>query len=103
MFGTMVHLSTDGAYGQVYQKVQAYLAQHFKRLPKTDVYYDAEGTIRTERQNHQSVTGGLVIVEIHARGYNDTIGLVLVNDCVELDAVSASARPQFRTLYGYHD
>lgn len=103
MFGTMVHLSTDSAYEQIYQKVQAYLAQHFKRLPNIDVYYDAEGTIRAGRQNYQGITGGLVIVEIHARGYNDAIGLVLVNDSVELDAVSASARPQFRTLYGYHE
>ena len=103
MLGTMVNLRADGEYRQTYQKVQTYLAQHFTRLPKVDLYYDAKGTIRSENQQHQIGAFGLIVVQIQGPEFDDAIGLLLVNDHVELDAVSASCVPELRKLCGYHE
>lgn len=103
MVGTMVHLQADGAYHQVYQQVQAYLTQHFTRLPHIDLYYDAQGTTRSEDQRHHTVAGGLVVAEIHASDCEDSIGLLVTHGQVELDAMSGLARPELRMRYGYHE
>lgn len=102
-FGTMVHLQADGAYHQVYQQVQAYLTQHFTRLPHVDLYYDAQGTTRSEDQRHHRVAGELVVAEIHASDGEDSIGLLVTHGQVELDTVSRLARSELRTRYGYHE
>jgi len=101
-FGEMVHLKADGKHAHVYQKVQEYLAQHFTRLPKVDIYYDAEGKIPNQNRRDQLVVG-LICVQIHADGYGDTIGLLLEDDCVDLDAVCTGCIPELKKLYGYHE
>jgi hypothetical protein len=102
-FGTSVLLREGGEYKQIYQMVQTYLNQHFSRLPKVDLYYDAKGTIRSETKDHQTVTGGLVVVQIHNPNYLDAIGLLCLDNGIELDAVSTRCKPELRTQYGYHD
>ena len=97
MFGAMVQLKAHGEYDQIYQKVQAYLAQHFTRLPHVDLYYDAAGTICSEAQQRQ------IVVDIHMLGFGDAIGLLFVNDQIELDQVSASAQSELKTMYGYQE
>ena len=102
-FGESIHLSEDGEYNQIYQKVLAYLKQHFSRLPRVDLFYDAKGTLRSETQDHQIVTGGLVVVQIHNPNYLDAIGLLCLDKGIELDSVSASCKSELRAMYGYHD
>ena len=102
-FGTMVPLRENGEYKQIYQMVLAYLKQHFSRLPKVDLYYDAKGTNQSESQDHQMVKGKLVVVQIHNRDYKDAIGLLCLDKSIELDAVSASCKSDLRALYGYHE
>jgi hypothetical protein len=102
-FGESIHLSENGEYKQIYQRVLEYLSQHFSRLPKVDLYYDAKGTLRSETQDHQIITGGLVVVQIHRHDGIDAIGLLCRDTGVELDSVSASCKPELRTWYGYHD
>jgi hypothetical protein len=103
-FGTSVHLSEDGGiHAHIYQGVKAYLKQHFSRLPRVDLYYDAKGALRSETQDHQMVNGGLVVVQIHNHNYEDAIGLLCLDNGIELDAVSASCKSELRTQYGYHD
>ena len=102
-FGESIHLSENGEYSQIYQRVREYLKQHFSRLPKVDLYYDAKGTIKSETKDHQIVRGGLVVVQIHNPNYQDAIGLLCLGDGVELDSVSTRCKPELRTLYGYHN
>ena len=102
-FGTMVHLRENGEYKQIHQRVLAYLEQHFSRLPKVDLFYDAKGTLRSETKDHQMVNGGLVVVQIHNHNYEDAIGLLCLDNGIELDAVSTSCKSELRTQYGYHD
>jgi len=102
-FGTSVHLKEDGEYKQIYQRVLEYLKQHFSRLPKVDLYYDAKGTIHSETKDHQMVKGGLVVVQIHRHDGNDAIGLLCLDNGIELDAVSTRCKPELRAWYGYHD
>jgi len=102
-FGESIHLSENGEYNQIYQRVREYLSQHFSRLPKVDLYYDAKGTIRSETQDHQIVDGGLVIVQIHNPNYKDAIGLLCLDNGIELDSVSTRCKSELRSLYGYRD
>lgn len=102
-FGESIHLSEDGEYKQIYQRIQEYLNQHFSRLPKVDLYYDAKGAIQSETQNHQIVNGGLVVVQIHRHDGLDAIGLLCLDNGIELDAVSTRCKSELRTQYGYHD
>lgn len=102
MFGESVHLTADGEYGDIYQKVQTYLSLHFTRLPRFEMYYDAKGLITSENKRHQIVKGNGVIVQIHAADYLDAIGLLLENNGVDMDAVSTSCSSELRCLYGYH-
>ena len=101
--GTSVHLKEDGEYKQIYQKALAYLKQHFSRLPKVDLFYDAKGTIKSETKDHQIVKGGLIVVQIHNHNYEDAIGLLCLDNGIELDAVSTRCKAELRTQYGYHD
>jgi hypothetical protein len=102
-FGTMVPLIEEGPYKHIYQKVQEYLEQHFSRLPKVDLFYDAKSTLRSETKDHQMINGKLIVVQIHAHNYKDAIGLLCLDNGIELDAVSTRCKPELRTLYGYHD
>lgn len=104
MFGESIHLTADyGEYSHIYQKVRTYLSEHFTRLPKIEMYYDAKGKITSENKRHQIVQGNLVVAQIHATDYLDAIGLLLEGDKVELDAVSTKCAPELSSLYGYHE
>lgn len=102
-FGTSVHLKEDGEYKQIYQKATDYLKQHFSRLPKVDLYYDAKGEITSETKDHHIVKGGLIVVQIHRHDGLDAIGLLCLDNGIELDAVSTRCKPELRKQYGYHD
>jgi hypothetical protein len=102
-FGAMIHLSENGEYKQIYQRSLEYLNQHFSRLPKVDLFYDAKGTLRSQTKDHQMVNGGLVVVQIHRHDGLDAIGLLCLDNGIELDAVSTSCKSELRIQYGYHD
>lgn len=97
MFGNSVHLTADGKYGHIYQQAQTYLTQHFTHLPPVDMYYDAEGKIQSGEN------GNSIFVQIQAKNFGDTIGLLFENDHIRLDSVSTSCSSELKDLYGYHE